>query len=227
MSLADVDERQVSVWDLGSAKFPWWKDWRGRAVAIVASGPSTKKAGAGLLRGRLPVIAIKENVELCPWADVVYGCDAAWWKNQIGLPKFGGLKISYAATLSRAYPDIRLIDVRKDADRLLFDAPGTLGSGGNSGFQAVNLALQFGATRLLLIGFDMTDRSGVHWYGRNRGQGRNNPGQDNFRRWIATFMAAAPELKRCRVDVVNASPNSALTCFRKQTVERTLVEWGL
>lgn len=200
---------------------------RGKAVAIIASGPTAKKAGIELLKGRLPVIAIKENVELCPWADVVYGCDGPWWENQQGLPKFAGLKVAYASSLRVRYPDIRLIDIHKAEDRILVDAPGVLGSGGNSGFQAINLAVQFGATRLLLIGFDLNDRSGVHWYGRNRGNGRNNPTQENFRRWIAAFAASLSDFSRLGIDVVNASTNSAMTGFKKQTVERTLAEWNL
>ena len=39
-------------------------------------------------------------------------------------------------------------------NRMLFGETGTVGWGGNSGFQAINLALQFGAARLLLVGFD-------------------------------------------------------------------------
>ena len=206
----------------------WFPDWSGAAVAIVASGPSTKKANPAQLKGRLPVIAIKENVELCPWANMVYGCDSAWWKNQVGLPKYEGIKVSYVASgLTAAYPDIKTIDIRKDADRLLFDKPGLVGSGGNSGFQALNLAIQCGAVRVLLVGFDMQDRSGVHWYGRNNGPGRNNPTEDNFRRWRAAFATSAPELVERGIEVINASPISALTCFKRQTIEQTLAEWRL
>jgi hypothetical protein len=68
----------------------WYLDWSGREVAIIASGPSAKKSGYAALRDRMPVIAIKENIELAPWADVVYGCDAAWWKKRNGLPEFKG-----------------------------------------------------------------------------------------------------------------------------------------
>lgn len=205
----------------------WYPKWTGAAVAIIASGTSAKKAPISLLKGRLPVVAIKENVELCPWADMVYGCDAPWWKNQIGLPKYKGIKVSYAATLTQSYPDIRMIDVRKDQDRFLFDKPGVIGSGGNSGFQALNIVLQCGANRVLLIGFDMHDRSGLHWYGRNNGLGRNNPSEDNFRRWRTAFIAASPELVKRGIEVINASPISDLKCFRRQSVEETLAEWKL
>jgi hypothetical protein len=207
----------------------WFLDWHGRAVAIIASGPSAKKANVAALRGKIPVIAIKENVELAPWADIAYGCDAAWWKNTRGLPDFKGLKVSWKGDNSHPpadYPDIHRIDITINSDELIFEPNGIVGSGGNSGYQALNLAVQFGANRILLIGFDMHDRSGLHWYGRNRGNGRNNPSQDSFRRWRLAFERAAPKLKAHGVEIVNASENSALACFERRKVEETLSHWN-
>lgn len=205
----------------------WWPAWQGAGVAVVASGPSARKANISLLRDRLRVIAIKENHELCPWADVVYGCDASWWKNVNGLPGYAGLKIAFSSLLKSSYPDIHAIDIDRHGDRILTEKPGYVGSGGNSGFQAVNLAVQFGATRILLVGFDVHGRDGLHWYGRNNGPGRNNPNEDNFKRWRAALDGSAADLERLGVDVVNASPKSDLKCFRKATVEEALSGWGL
>lgn len=207
----------------------WFLDWEGGSCAIIASGPTAKKANIAVLRGVMPVIAIKENIELCPWADVVYGCDAAWWKNSQGLPKYAGLKVAFEKTLKPQFPDIKFVDIaaQKKIDRILTVMPGTLGSGGNSGFQAVNLAVQFGAKRILLIGFDMHDRGGVHWYGRAGGMGRSNPNEENFRRWRAAFHASMPDFESAGVEVVNATPFSSLTCFKKSTIEAALQDWGL
>lgn len=103
-----------------------------------------------------------------------------------------------------------------------FDEVGKIGGGGNSGFQALNLAVQLGATRVLLIGFDMHDRGGVHWYGRNNWVGANNPTDSNFRRWIRALNIAAPVLANRGVEVVNASPFSDLQCFPKASIEEWL-----
>lgn len=98
-----------------------------------------------------------------------------------------------------------------------------VGSGGNSGFQALNLALQWGAVRILLIGFDMTDASGsLHWYGHNNWRGANNPNHSNFRRWIAAFNNAAKQCRELGVDVVNCSLHSALMCFPKMSLEEAI-----
>jgi hypothetical protein len=201
-----------------------WPDWRGQACAIIASGPSTKRAGVELLKDRLPVIAIKRNVELAPWADIVYGCDYPWWRSVRGLPDYHGIKASWSVKACDQWglKRVEIPDIRGDA--LLFDKAGTVGAGGNSGFQALNLALQFGADRVLLVGFDM---QGEHWYGRNTAMGMNNPTDSNFRRWRAALTGAAPVLAERGVEVVNASPVSDVKSFRRQGVAETLAEWGL
>lgn len=169
------------------------------------------------MKGRCRVIAIKECIDLYPDADVVYGCDQAWWRHRKGLPEFPGLKISY----DPPFPDIRRLSIEKHTDSLLFET-GKTGSGGNSGFQALNLAVQWGAKPILLIGFDMTDANGVHWYGRNNWLAANNPDQANFKRWIAAFNSAASVLASMGVEVVNCSLNSALDCFPKISLEEAV-----
>lgn len=211
----------------GADTVPWWKDWRGQAAAIIASGPSAKHAKVSALRDRMRVVAIKECHELAPWADVVYGCDRMWWRDARGLPDYSGLKVAQAAELKTSFPDIQIIKVRTDKDEILLAEPGVLGSGGNSGFQALNLVAQFGATRILLIGFDMHDREGVHWYGRSNGMGRSNPTELNFPRWRAAFANVAPFFERQGIDVVNASKISDLKCFRRLSVLETLDAWSL
>lgn len=185
----------------------------------------------------MPVIAIKESHELCPWADVVYGCDPAWWLFRNGLPSFKGLKITWEGSNLHRFPDIKRIRIDKSQDRIypvdrrryrmVFDDPGMIGGGGNSGFQAVNLAVHFGATKLLLVGFDMHDRGGVHWYGRNGWARGGNPDETCFARWRRDFDVAAIDLENRGVQVVNASPMSAMTCFGRSTVEKAIAGWGL
>lgn len=210
----------------------WFPDWRDQTVAIVASGPSTKKSDCLALSNRVRVVAIKDNVDLCPFADMVYGCDSAWWRNRAGLPKFGGLKVAFDGNARTHYRDIRLITLAKTgkeySDRLTIEPPGEVGCGGNSGFQAFNLAIQFGARRIMLLGFDMNEKhSDLHWYGRNNGPGQFNPDAANFKRWRSAFVGAIGELTRLDVEVVNCSPISALKCFPMMTVPEALERWGL
>lgn len=110
---------------------------------------------------------------------------------------------------------------------MLFEESGVIGSGGNSGFQALNIAAQFGADRILLIGFDMHAANGVHWYGMNAWKNANNPLDHNYVRWRGAFNKQARVLAGMGIDVVNASLDSALVCFRKCSIDEALSGWGL
>lgn len=165
-------------------------------------------------------------MRLCPWADVVYGCDGPWWQNKRGLPDFKGTKLAHDTGVCADYRDVHKIEVR-DHDLMLFDEPGVIGSGGNSGFQAINIAAQFGASRILLIGFDMHAASGVHWYGLNVGRNRGNPLDHNYVSWREALNEQSRVLRGMGVEVINASLESALVCFEKKSIEETLQGWGL
>lgn len=226
------NENRAAV--LGPSRFDWWPDWAGRAVAIVGCGPSAKKAGVEHIRGKMPVLAIKEAaVDLCPWADVVYGCDAPWWVHRQGLPKFKGLKLCWDKHVPTQFPDVKTIEIKPAAvggpyfNRLLLDEPGVIGAGHNSGFQAINLAMQFGAKRILLIGFDMNDQGGEHYYGRNNWFRANNPDTHQFDRCLKAFDENVGHLAGMGVEVVNASSTSSIRGLAKMTVPVALAAWGL
>jgi hypothetical protein len=206
---------------------PEWPDWTGETVAIVASGPSAKQANPAQLEGRAKVIAIKKSVELVPFADAVYGCDFPWWKSVNGLPAFKGLRLAYHPRACDQYGCAKVEIPKPISDELLFEKTGVVGGGGNSGFQALNLAAQFGASRIILVGIDCQDRSGVHWYGRNGWNGGSNPGENNFRRWRSAFTTAAKQLSDRGVEVVNASPITEVKAFPKRSIAETLEAWGL
>jgi hypothetical protein len=111
--------------------------------------------------------------------------------------------------------------VRTDRDAILTDAPGVIGGGGNSGFQAINLAVQFGAARIVLVGFDMTLAHGAHWHGRHPAR-LNNPTMVTTAKWRERLDAVAPAFAALGIEVLNASPISALTAYRKVSIEEAL-----
>lgn len=105
--------------------------------------------------------------------------------------------------------------------RMAFEKFGTLGAGGNSGFQAVNLAVQTGAARVALIGFDMNLAGGIHWHGRHK-PGLNNPTTQVIAGWRQDLDAMAPKLAALGVEVVNLSAQSALAAYPRMTLEEAL-----
>lgn len=109
----------------------------------------------------------------------------------------------------------------RGCDQILIDHPGILGDGGNSGFQAINLAVQCGAAKIILIGFDMRLDLGLHWHGKH-GRGLNNPSERNLARWRRILDASAPRLAELGVSVINCSAVSALEAYPKMRLSEAL-----
>lgn len=110
--------------------------------------------------------------------------------------------------------------MNKRDDRLEILRSGTVGWGGNSGFHSLNLAVQFGAARIVLVGFDMRVDHGLHWHGRH--EGMNNPTARNVERWRRCMDAAADTIASLGITVINASEISALTRYPKMSLEEAL-----
>jgi hypothetical protein len=221
---------------IGPSRFGWWPKWQGETVAVIACGPSLRNVDVSLLRGRMRVIAIKEAAyQLCPWADAVYGCDLPWWAHRRGMPEFKGLKLGFEPSIRDRFPDVNLVTIRQEPNvrgrkyvkHMLFDEPAEIGGGGNSGFQVLNLVVQFGAARIPLLGFDMAMAGGAHFYGRNNWPKARNPDEVFLRNCLEPFEKASALLASMGIEVVNCSPVSALKGFRKASLDQVLKEWGV
>jgi hypothetical protein len=183
---------------------------------VAASGPSLTQQVAQACRWA-PVVAVNDAYRLFPFARVLYACDARWWEVHQGCPAFSGEKWSSHGEAARirhndkraAAEKFGLSLVRgRDGDGFSFE-PGVIHYGSNSGFQAINLALQMGARRIVLVGFDMHANNGRHFFGDHPAPLRNNASYANF---IKPFERAAKKLP-AGIEIFNATPGSALRCF--------------
>jgi hypothetical protein len=107
---------------------------------------------------------------------------------------------------------------------IVFGPPGRIGWGGNGGFHALNLAVQFGLKKIVLLGFDMTLANGLHWHGRHDGH-LQNPRQASVDRWRGVLDDQAGALAAHGVDVVIGSPGSSLSKYRKLSLEAAIDEF--
>jgi hypothetical protein len=194
-----------------------WPNWSGETAVIVATGPSASLAPLDEVRGLVKVIAVKVSWRLCPWADGLYGIDRSWWVAHRGVPEFSGRKFSPSPSVCNVYRDVTLVHLKTRAE-ILTTTIGVLGcglptGGGHSGFQALNLAVQFGAKRIVLVGFDMTLNHGAHWHNDNRGEVPAEKGRVNS--WRESMDGCAGQIERLGVEVINASAISALRNYRK------------
>jgi len=149
---------------------------------------------------------------LAPWSDVHYACDYDWWRSARGLPEYKGLK--FGGDVRQGKWGVRPVKIDMRRDEIVIHQFGKVGYGGNSGFQALNLAVQFGCRTIILVGYDMHDRAGIHWHGRHEG-GLRNPTKTSLARWRGVLDSQAEPLRQMGVRVINASTISALTAYPK------------
>ena len=198
--------------------------WPGATLACLGGGPSLTAAQCEALRGRARVIAINDAWRLAPWAEVLYACDGRWWRKHEGVPGFAGLKItlSNSAAQVAAWPEIAVLE--NTGTEGLERAPHGLRTGRNGGYQAINLAVHFGARRVLLLGYDMRVAADgrSHWFGEHA----DWPTRPNIFRnvFLPHFEGLAHELDAIGLRVVNCTPGSALEVFPKARLDRALAE---
>lgn len=141
---------------------------------------------ADTVQGQCRAIAVCDAYRLAPWADALVSQDAAWWREKA--PVFAGRRFC-----GHQWPGTECLPPTAEFE-----------SGSNSGLQGMRVARDvFGATRILLLGFDMR---GTHYFGRhkpplpNTSEGRFQAHIRQFQKW------RGPE-------VINCTPGSALTQF--------------
>lgn len=193
--------------------------FEGRTVAVLASGPSMSQAVADAVHAAgVPAIAINTTFRLAPWAWMLYAADAEWWTHpkHRDVHAFAGLKVTID-TGAGGVPD-GLLYLRRSGTSGFDPDPRNLRTGAHSGYQAVHIAAQAGAARILLCGMDM---QGGHWHGEHpAGLKRNTVEQ--FEKCCALFRTLAVPMHERDIDVVNVTPGSRLDCFRRSTLQAEL-----
>ena len=136
----------------------------GGTVVCVGGGPSLTADDVDYCQGKATVIAVNDAWRLAPWADALIAADAAWWQRYQGVPDFTGLKIGLQPTAAK-WPGVQILRLSGDAG--IERDPTRVRTGRNTGAAAINLAVHFGATRILLLGSDMqaTTDATSHWFG--------------------------------------------------------------
>jgi hypothetical protein len=189
--------------------------WSGETVVCLATGPSLTQTDVDYCRGKARVIAINDAVRMAPWADVLYSSDRYWWPRHNGVPSFTGAKFGIGSSVGKfngfvKHPDVRVL--KNTGYTGLELEPTGLRNGKNSGYAAINLAFHFGASRILLLGYDMGRRQGLtHFFGDHVGMA--NPTDVHFGSWRRLFDSLLEPLTTAGVSVLNCTPGSSLNTF--------------
>lgn len=207
------------------------RPWPGETVFILGGGFSLLGFDGTRLAGQR-VIAINNAWEIYPEAEILHFADKGWWM-QYGEAVKAGFKGRFITTCHRALHEtagIHVIDntgQTEGHDRLETRASKLAGRHG--GQQAINLAYHLGPVRLVLMGFDMrpnpapiegvTDDCHFH-AGHRRATAVEDytwhtpvPGGSPLPGFIQVMRPVAEALRRRGIEVLNATPGSALDCF--------------
>ena len=169
---------------------------------------------------RARVIAINNAYALAPWADVLYFADLDWWQRHREEPAYRAFQGAKATIEPTGFSvDEAGVYLLHNAGELgLSAAPNALATGGNSGHQALNLAVLAGASRVLLLGYDMGHAGErTHWH-------RGHPGRTDraaFGRFRNAAASTVAPLAALGVEVINCS-GGALECFPRAPIESVL-----
>lgn len=196
------------------------KRWSDLAV-VAASGNSLTEGQIKLCEGR-HLLVVNDAYRLAPHAEVLYACDPHWWGvHQERLKEFKGERWS---SHQRHHND-KLVCAEKYGLKLVSSddcegfsmEPDLIHTGGNSGFQSINLAMIFlgFVGRVILIGFDMKGDS--HFFGKHPFTLISKDAS----RFIPHFKRAA-QIGYPGIEIINCTPGSALECFPTMRLEDAL-----
>jgi hypothetical protein len=164
-------------------------------VAVLCTGPSLTQADVHYCRGRCKVVAVSDAIYMAPWADALVSYDKKWWRAH--KPDYAGPK--YHCHFEKV-EGVEAFEPRP----------------GNSGTLGVVVAEKlWKPEKILLLGADL---KGTHFFGPHTKKDLRNTSVLQFE----TMKKQFAKLKK--LPVVNCSPDSALTCFRKGVLREELAD---
>jgi hypothetical protein len=170
------------------------------------------------------VIGINNAYRLGDWIDMLFFGDCGWYLvHRLGIANYPVLKITCCARFANRSPHqmegIRYLSKDHNHKNGISPNPSMVSWNGNSGAAAISLAVHTGVKRIILLGFDMSldDNNTSHWFGAHK-KGAKPP----FARHLVGFPAIASDAKALGIEIVNASPKSAIKVFKRCSVDELL-----
>jgi hypothetical protein len=194
-------------------------------VVCMATGPSLTAADVDYVQHKAPVIAINDAHRLAPWADVLYSSDRTWWPHHKGVPAYAGPKFGVGSAPGKANPFHILpeITVLRNTGHLGLELdPTGLRTGSNSGYAAINLAVHFGAARIVLMGYNLGYAAGkAHFFGDHPPNLTQR--ESLYVGFRQSFEHLVAPLAALGVEVINCTPETGLATFPVRPLRDVLV----
>jgi hypothetical protein len=197
--------------------------FKGETIFCLASGPSLTAEICQRVRGHR-TIAVNSSAVLAPFADVLFFTDSGWYEERRQLvANWAGLVISMSRTAKRELPDkVKRVKGEGDPQALPGFSRGShvIQQGRSSGHTAVSLAIALGASRVVLLGYDMRFVGG-----REHCHDEYNGPRDvdiYSREFLPGFAGWDEAARAVGVEIVNATEGSALKEFPCVSLDEVL-----
>jgi hypothetical protein len=198
------------------------RSWEGCTAVLLATGPSLTEDDVEFVKGKARVVAVNDAYRLAPWADVFYASDVPWWaRHHQHLAECQGMKFTVGQSRTpkpiKGLPDVQVL--RNTGTLGLERDPSALRTGLNSGYAAINLAVHFGVSRILLLGFNMSPVNGQrHFFGNHKGLNNSS----DYNRFARKFESLVEPLRTLGVSVTNCTQPTRLTAFPQKPLREVL-----
>jgi hypothetical protein len=228
--------------------------WEDGDVWIIGGGPSIptqfgipKEVVDSVIKGTSPanvyspymsflhdkhVIGINVAFMIGDWIDMVFFGDKGFFlKYEADIAAFPGLKVS-SHPIADKYNWLKYVPTDHNHPRGISENPKMVSWNHNSGAAAISVAVNAGAKRVILLGFDMKLGEGdhQHWhdlYGRFANRANRDPRKPQqmpFDRHLKGFDYIAKDAKKRGVEILNANPNSAINQFPKMSMKELIYD---
>ena len=174
------------------------------------------------------VIGVNMAYKIGDWIDMVFWGDKKWYlNNRVELGEFKGLKVTchpYFANGSFKNENVKSVVKDNSHPAGISSDPSKASWNSNSGAAAISVAANMGATRIVLVGFDMklgTDQR-QHWHSEYGITKPREPKHLPFHRHLVGFPHIAKDAKARGITIINACPDSAIQDFPKMSVANVL-----
>jgi hypothetical protein len=199
----------------------YWRvaqEWQGKTAVIVGGGESLTQQQVDYCRDRAKIIAVNNAYLRAPFADISYFCDDRWYKWHKNKPEFIAFKgIKVTLENPKVIEQDRRIRFLQNMGRDgLSDFNHGVMTGKNGGYQAIGLAVHLGVKKIILIGFDMKPG---HWHEPHPIPTIDSVYKDQM---LPCFETLKKPLAMKKIELINATPGSALTIFPMMDLEKAL-----
>jgi len=206
--------------------------WPESTVFIIGGGPSLLQQDLTLLHDKR-VIGVNQAFRLGPWVDVCWFGDKQWYSQNLpDIKEYGGLIVtcSVEAQANKRLKRVKYLG-RSKQKGIEIKRRTHIAWNGNSGASAVNLAYWLGAKRVVLLGFDMKNPEDPkdmqsHWHNHYEPKidKRTRKLIDPYPRFMKGWPVIKIDADRAGLEIINATPNSALTLFEYRSLEEICLD---